>query len=246
MDKYLQKINLGGINFLAIDLTQELDERIQVFPGDPKPEKQIFSTFAETGYQHYIFKLGDHVFQPHADAPNHQNGHMQDKGIEIFNHQKYIFNSACLIDVSCYQNSEKHCGIRYLQKVTEKELLPWKNSIKKVGAVVVRTGYDKWLENHKKHNPQKIPYLSNDAAEFIASFPNINVFGIDSLTIDAIGNNFAHRMLTQRLLTLESLVHLDRIPIANAENFTLQTKPITIVGATGAPVVAYAYIREPG
>ena len=83
--------------------------------------------------------------------------------------------------------------------------------------------------------------MSPDAAKYIDSFTNLKVFGIDSITIDPVGVRVAHRTL-KRFMIVESLVHLSQIPENNRRNFDLQTSALRIVGATGGPVVAYAYI----
>ena len=91
-----KEIKSGKNKFLVIDLTEPLKEETEVYPGDPKPKKEVFSDIKQTGYQHHTYKLGDHNFHPHGDAPKHQNPEMQDKGFEIFG-LDYSFNSACLI-----------------------------------------------------------------------------------------------------------------------------------------------------
>lgn len=243
MNNEENRIQIEGIEYLAIDLTKPLKVDSEVFPGDPKPIRKVFSDIKKTGFEHYLWSIGDHNFQPHADAPKHQNIGLQDRGIEYFNKTGYIFNKALLIDLSDSANSKIISGIKYLLEVTREELLPFKESLKKVGAVLIRTGYDKWIESNKKHSPKDIPHLKKDAVEFLASFDNLKVIGIDSLTIDPIGSSFAHHNLTNSKLVIESLVNLYKIPKQNINNFTLQTKPLVIVGATGGPIMVYAYIK---
>ena len=206
--------------------------------------KEIFSEIESCGYEHYIHKIGDHNFQPHADAPKHQNNDTQEMGIEFFNKEEYIFNKSCLIDLSLSNDSEVYEDIKYLIKITKEHLKPFEEILEKVGAILLRTGYDKWLENNKKHNPKNIPYLDKDAVDFINSFPNIKVIGIDSLTIDFPGDHYAHNKFTKNKLVVESMVNLSKIPKENVLNFTLMTKPVVITGATGGPIIAYAFIKR--
>jgi kynurenine formamidase len=49
-------------------------------------------------------------------------------------------------------------------------------------------------------------------------------------------------MALKNTMILEALVHLHEIPVEHSMSFDLQTSPVRIVGATGGPVVAYAYI----
>jgi len=236
------EIQIEGKRFLVINLTQPLKLDTEVFPGDPKPARKIFSKINETGYEHYTHEIGDHSFQPHADAPKHQNSELQDSGIEVFNNFNNIFNKACLIDLSEF-SKEEHGDANHLIKIKKEHLIPFSENLKKVSAVIIRTGYDRILEENKEHTLDKLPSLNREAAEFLASFENLRVIGIDSLTIDPVGIHEAHNLLTKDKLVIESFVNLSEIPKENRNNFTLQTSPIMIVGSTGSPVVAYVYIK---
>lgn len=233
-------IKLGNHKYLVVNLTEPLTEEIEVYPGDPKPEKKVFSDINKTGYQHHTYRIGDHNFHPHGDAPKHQNPEMQDKGFEIFG-LDFCFNPACLVDLSGVPEAKEINGIKYLIKVGKKHLESFAKLFSQKKAVLIRTGYDKWLEANKPHNPENLPYFTKQAAEFIASFDNIKVVGIDSLTVDPVGIHDAHQILKNTLI-VESLVHLDEIPLEARDGFDLQTSPVEIVGATGGPIVAYAFV----
>ncbi len=239
--KTKREIKLGNDKYLVIDLTEPLKENVEVFPGDPRPKKNVFSEIKKTGYQHHIYQIGDHVFHPHGDAPKHQNLNSRNKGFEIYD-LDFCFNPACLIDLSKELEAKKLKGVKYLVKVERKHLEPYSRTISKKSALLIRTGYDKWLEKNNPHQPKNIPYLTKEAAEFVKSFRGIKVFGIDSITIDPPGIHDSHQVLKD-LLIVESLVHLDQIPLKSKENFDLQTSPVKILGATGGPIVAYAFIE---
>ncbi len=236
-----RRIRLGSSHYLVIDLTQPLDLDVEVYPGDPKPEKEIFSSISETGYEHHVYKLGDHNFHPHGDAPSHQNPELTEEGFEMFD-MAFCFNRACLIDLSGSEDSRPVDGVRYLTRVEKRHLEPFAERLAGVGAVLIRTGYDRWLESNRPHTPDAIPYLSGEAAGFIAAFDRIKVVGVDSITIDGVGSHDAHRALNTRLI-VESMVHLHDIPTDGRSRFDLQTTPVRIVGATGGPVVAYAFVE---
>lgn len=235
-----KEITIGRSRYLVVDLTEPLREDTEVYPGDPKPRKIVFSEIGKTGYQHHIYQLGDHNFHPHGDAPNHQNPELRDKGFEVFG-LEHCFNRAALVDLSSSPEAQEFDGIRYLVEVNRKHLEHVVPS--NVAAVVIRTGYDKWLEANRPHTPQNIPYLSKEAAGYLASLRNLKVVGIDSITLDACGRrepvHVAHKTLRDKLI-VESLVHLYDIP---KKIFDLQTSPVRIVGATGGPVVAYAFVE---
>jgi kynurenine formamidase len=243
MSKGSMETILGGTKFKIIDLSHPLDLDLEVYPGDPKLEREVFSDVVETGYGHLTHTVGDHMGHPHGDAPSHQNPELKDKGIEHW-YMNYFFNNAILIDLSSTREAQEFDGIRYLVEVNKEHLEKFNERLSQVGAVVIRTGYDKWLEDNREHTPENIPYLSKEAAEYIASFDNINVVGVDSLTIDPIGKHDAHWLLTKDKFVVESLVNLDQIPSEDRLNFDLQTSPFRIKGATGSPVVAHAFVKR--
>ncbi|MDD2889301.1 MAG: cyclase family protein [bacterium] len=234
-------IKLGNDRFKIINLTEPLRENVEVFPGDPKPKKKVFCSFEKESCRHNIYSLGDHNFHPHGDAPNHQNLQYKDRGFEFWS-LDFVFNKACLIDLSESKDSGNFDGIRYLKKINGKQIFPYIDKIGKNSALILRTGYDKWLESNRKHVPKNIPYIDKSAIDIISKFKGLKVIGTDSLTIDKIGENYAHRKFKDKMI-VECLVNLYSIPKKHRYSFYLQTSPIAIVGATGGPVLAYAYIQ---
>jgi kynurenine formamidase len=236
-----KKIKLGSQNFLVIDLTLPLSLNQEVYPGDSKPLRKIFTSMEETGIQHYIHEIGDHHFHPHGDAPNHQNPDRMDQGIEVFDID-YSFNPALMIDLTNNPAATTINGITFLKEITKEHLLPFASLLAEKGAVLFRTGYDKWVENNYPHKVELLPYFNEEAAKYLASFENIKVIGTDSLTVDPDGIQTAHRLFKDKFI-VESLVHLYVIPEENHNRFDLQTSPVRIVGATGGPVTAYAFVE---
>lgn len=220
-----KEIKIGNSRFLVIDLTEPLSEETEVYPGDPKPNKTVFSKIEENGYEHYVYSVGDHNFHPHGDAPKHQNQDMSKEGMEVYD-LGYCFNSACLIDLE---------GKKVIRK---EDLEPYTDIISKKGAIVIRTGYDRHLEANKPHKPEDLPYFDEEAADLIAGFKNLKVIGTDSITVDPAGVHYTHKRF-KNLLIVEGMVHLYEIP---TKEFYLQTSPVRIKGATGGPVVAYAFV----
>jgi kynurenine formamidase len=233
-------IRLGNAKFKIINLTEPLREDVEVFPGDPKPKKRVFCSFEKEKCLHNIYSVGDHNFHPHGDAPNHQNPQYKDRGFEFWN-LDFVFNKACMIDLAESKDSAKLDGIKFLKKITEEHILSYIDQIGKNSALILRTGYDKWLESNKRHIPSNIPYIDESAVDIISKFKKLKVIGTDSLTIDEIGKNCAHRKFKDKLI-VECLVNLYSIPQKYRGSFYLQTSPIAIVGATGGPILAYAYI----
>lgn len=223
----------------VVELHIKLEPGIPVYPGDPELKREVASDLKETGFGHFVHSLSDH-HGTHIDAPNHQNPDMVDKGVEVFDKPQFKFNKACLIDLSGSPEVEEVDGIKYLLKITEKHLEPYIDEMKKVGAVLIRTGYDKWFEAKKSHVAGKIPFLTKEAAALLAKLDGVNVIGIDSLTIDETGASEpvhdAHFALTKTKMIIESMVNLHKIP----KEFSLTSMPLIIKGATGCPVIVFA------
>ena len=236
-----KKIKLGGKNFLVVDLMQPLTLDQEGYPGDSRVKRKIFTDMKETGIHHYIHEIGDHHFHPHGDAPNHQNPELMDRGIEVFD-LDYSFNPAFIIDLSEDADAVETEGITFLTEITKEHLLPYASLLAEKEAVLFRTGYDQWTEKNLPHRVELLPFFNEEAAAYLASFENLKVIGTDSLTVDPDGVQTAHRLFKKKLI-VESLVHLYAIPKENHNHFDLQTSPIRIVGATGGPVTAYAFVE---
>jgi kynurenine formamidase len=237
-------IELGDRRYKVVDLTEPLKQNVAVYPGDPRPRKTVFAVYEQGGCRHHIYSLGDHNFHPHGDAPNHQNPEWPERGFETWD-LGYVFNKACLIDLSVAREAVERAGIRYLKVITAGHLAPYLARIKNGTALILRTGYDRWLEANRRHDPAGIPYLDKSAVELITKCRTLKVIGTDSLTIDKPGEHYAHRKFKDRLI-VECLVNLHAVPRKERMSFYLQTSPIAIVGATGGPILAYAYIPLTG
>jgi len=238
------KIILGDKPFLVISLSEPLNESTEVFPGDPSIVKKTYSDIDKTGYHHYVWEISDHSFHPHGDAPNHQNPELKHNGFDFFG-MDYFFNKAAMIDLSETDDSENKCAyedIEYHLRIEIHHLKEYEDIIKKRGAIIIRTGYDRVIESNKKHLLDKIPFLSAEAGKYLSHFDNLKVFGIDSLTVDFPGNHVVHQSL-KKCLIVESLVNLYSIPKNSQMEFDLQTSTISIEGATGGPVNAFAFIN---
>ncbi len=241
MAKKSKIITLGGSKFLVVDLTKTFTLDIEVYPGDPKPVRKIFTDIEKDCCHHYIHEFADHHFQPHADAPNHQNIELQHLGIETFG-LDYVFNSAFMIDLSGKKEAAEINGIKIFKEIKKEHLTPFNDQFSTKGAVVIRTGYDIWLENNLPHKLELIPYLTAEAAEYIASFENIKVVALDSISVDHPDTNVSHKILKEKMI-VESMVNLYGIPENARLDFDLETAPLKIKGATGSPVSAFAFIK---
>lgn len=230
---------IGGIPFQIIRLSKIIDLDTEPFPNDPEIKKSVVADMDKVGVQHNSYQVSDHIFRPHADAPNHQNPEAKNKGIEVYNTDDF-FNSACMVDLT--KNTSKisnHIKI----KIKKEDLIPFEKLIKEKNAIIIRTGYDKYIEANLKHSKDTIPFFTEDAAKYLSSFENIKVIATDSLTVDKPGYNISHQIFKNKLI-IEALVHLDKIPEKYTHDFDLETSIIQISGATGGAVSAFAFIRS--
>jgi len=242
MEKDYQIVSIGDVKFKVINLTEPVNENTEVYPGDPVIEKETVCTFEKNNCQYNSYKIGDHVFHPHGDAKKHHNPEYKNDGFEQWN-EKYFFNEALLIDLSSSGEATELNGIKYHKVISRKDIEHYEDLIYQKSALVIRTGYDKYIEQNYKHVLDDIPYFDISAGEYISKFENINVVAIDSLTVDKPGTNKVHRVLKEKLI-VESMVKLYKIPEEFINNFTLQTQPISIINSTGGPVVANAFLKE--
>ena len=214
------KVNIEGKELTVISLNNTLSNETEVFPGDPKPKTKIFSTI-DSGYEHHIQTFSDHNFQPHGDAPKHQT-----KGGISFDQipLEFEFNKALMITINEII-------------ITKEHIQPYLEKLNKVTAVILNTGYHKHLEQNLPHIPDKIPYLTKQAADLLNK-NNLKVIATDSLTVDSLNDHYAHQLFKDKLI-VESLINLNKL----LEEFTLQTSLLRIKDATGGPILAYAYIE---
>ncbi len=237
-------VNIGGRTVYVIDLTLTVGTETPVFPGDPDIAREVVSRIEDTGIEHYLHRLGDHVFVPHADAPNHQNPELKALGVEAYG-PEYEFNEAVVIDLADADEAQEVDSIRMLRTVDVAHLEPHADALRAMSAVVVRTGAELWRLSGRPFPPEAIPGFTAEAGAFLAGFENLRVVGTDSLTVDIfdplLPRHAVHQALKEKLI-VESLVHLHEIPEASRKRFLLQTALVKIHGATGCPVVARAWL----
>jgi len=210
-----------------VDLSLPIHEAMAVYPGDP--HVKIERLVSNTKELEIIIRTHHGT---HVDAPLHRK---MKKSLGEYSLDKFV-NPAVKIDLTPHSDTTRE-GVSYLRAVNRKHLEPYKDVIEKKGAVVIRTGYESLIQKGlvKKDD---IAYLTEDAGEFLTGLENLNVIGIDSLTIDKPkGGGKVHNMLLGKdIILLETLVNLESTP----EEFTLWCLPLAIKSADGSPCRAVA------
>jgi kynurenine formamidase len=216
-----------------IDLSQVVSETSLIYPGDTEAGGgfQLEETESmEKGGQvnGEAIKAGVHVLT-HLDSPGHQvrDGKMvQDYPLEKFVQQTLLIK---LIDK---------------KEIKKEDLKNYKDKIKNVGALLIRTGFDKIIERYEKDadfrqktkiSVNDLPRFTQDCAEWLSSFGNLELVGVDSLTV---GNKIVHNAFLQKDILLVEGLFLEKAP----ENFVLHCFPWKLKNVNGAPCRAIAII----
>ena len=210
-----------------VDLSLPIHEAMAVYPGDPRVK--IESLVSNTKELELVIRTHHGT---HVDAPLHRK---IEKSLDEYGLDKFV-NPAVKIDLTPKADTTRK-GVKYLQAVKREHLEPYKNIIGQKEAVVIRTGYGELIQKGlvEKDN---ISYLTEDAGQFLAGFENLNVVGIDSLTIDKpkSGGKVHNMLLKKDIILLETLVNLESAP----EEFTLWCLPLAIKNSDGSPCRAVA------
>ncbi len=212
-----------------VDLSQIVSETALIYPGDPGVTlEQVESMAKGDNVNGEVVKAGVHVLT-HVDAPGHQieGG----KSLGAYPLEKFV-QKALLVTLAGKK------------EVKKEDLEPYQDKIKDIGALLIRTGFDKIIERYEKDAAFRqetkitvadLPKLSQDCAKWLAGFDNLNLLGIDSLTV---GDKTIHSALLQKdILLVEGLF------LANApENFLFCCLPWKLKNVNGAPCRAAAII----
>ena len=216
-----------------IDLSQVVSETSLIYPGDIEAGagfqlKEIESMERGGKFNGEAIKAGVHILT-HLDSPGHQvrGGKLvQDYPLEKFVQQ------ALLIEV--LNKTE----------IKKEDLEPYQDKIKKAGALLIRTGFDKIIERYEKDadfrqktkiSVSDLPQFTQDCAEWLSGFGNLELVGIDSLTV---GNKIIHSAFLEKDILLVEGLFLEKAP----ENFVLHCFPWKLKNVNGAPCRAIALI----
>jgi len=212
-----------------IDLSQTVSETSLTYPGDPIFElEQIESMEKGASHNSEAIKAGVHVLT-HLDSPGHQipGG----KLIGDYPLEKFV-QPAILIKI---------LGKKIIEKT---DLEPYQNEISQTKALLIRTGFDIIMERYErdadfrqktKISVSDLPKFTQDCAEWLSTFGNLELVGVDSLTV---GNKQVHSAFLQKDILLLEGLFLEKAP----ENFVLHCFPWKLKLVNGAPCRAAALI----
>jgi arylformamidase len=209
-----------------VDLTQEIDECIQVFPGSPRVSLLQWSNYETHKFASEAIFCSTHV-GTHIDAPYHFN--MSGSTVEKISLEKLIVQDKIKV-------------LKIEKKDDEKiEIDDLKNhEIMENDSILINTNWSKNKDLDKYFSNS--PGLSKAAANYLAEI-KINLIGIDSPNIDpATDNEFSsHKIFSEsNILVIENLMNLDKL--LNSR-FTLIALPLKLKNCSGAPIRAVAILN---
>lgn len=208
-----------------VDLTQEIDECIQVFPGSPRVSLLQWSNYETHKFASEAIFCSTHV-GTHIDAPYHFD--MSGSTVEKISLEKLIVQDKIKV-------------LKIEKKDDEKiEIDDLKNhEIMENDSILINTNWSKNKDLDKYFSNS--PGLSKAAANYLAEI-KINLIGIDSPNIDpATDNEFSsHKIFSKsNILVIENLMNLDKL--LNSR-FTFIALPLKLKNCSGAPVRAIAIL----
>lgn len=206
-----------------IDLTQEIDESTQVFPGSPKVSLLQWSNYESHKYASEVIFCSTHI-GTHIDAPYHfKRGGCTVESISL---DKLIVRDKIKV-------------LRIEKKDDEKiEIDDLDNQqIMENDSILINTDWSKYKNMDKYFT--KSPGLSKAAAEYLAKI-KINLVGIDSPNIDPASDRefSSHKIFSEsNTPILENLTNLDKLL---NKKFTLIALPLKLKNCSGSPIRAVA------
>jgi arylformamidase len=206
------------------DLSQTIENSMTYYPGDPKvdifPAKVLSSPWRVSELH-----LGSHT-GTHIDAASHYIE--QGWTIDQYPLQRFLVPGMVVpLD-----------GLPADQAIESSCLGPYLERLPKGGAVVIRTGWDRYWkqELYLRH-----PYLAPSAAGALAS-AGIGLLGIDALNVDStfLETKHVHEILLgKNILIVENLKSLSQLQAGKIYQFSFL--PLALHGLDGSPVRAVAW-----
>jgi len=214
-----------------IDLTQVMNDKINVYPGTPGPKFEEFNTIEKDGFAELNITMVSHT-ATHIDAPCHILKNT--KSLDKFPIDKFMGKA---IVIPC--QNKKEINLKYLQTFEDK--------ISGIDFILFFTGWQyKWnSENYFDESPTP----TKEAAMWLTKF-KLKGIGIDAFSVDKIvpaqivtSENLPNHyiLLDKEILLIENLTNIDKLP---DHPFLFQCLPLKVENADGSPVRAIAKIND--
>lgn len=207
-----------------IDLSHTISPGMPVYPGDDPPVITNRAAIDEDGFVEKSITLGSHV-GTHIDAPAHIIPHsltLDRMPIERF------VGQGSIIDLT---------GLKY-PGIDVSFLKPHETLFKTSEFILFYTGWGRFWGQEKYF--RDYPLLSIEAALWIRSF-GLKGIGVDALSVDEVeaADLPIHKILLERMLIIENLTNLDKLP---KTGFIFSCLPLKLENADASPIRAVAII----
>ncbi|KAH8996842.1 putative cyclase [Lactarius akahatsu] len=245
----MRKASLMAETFLMgatlIDLTQPVDWKVPVYPGDPPFSSQQFCSVDKDGYSVHALSCSSHV-GTHIDAPSHfiADGATIDQLLP----SAFIL-PALVLDVS--HKKDREC-------ISWDSVEPVADRICPGTAVLFHTGWSRHWDDATRYFDH--PWLAADVAERLVAL-GARLIGTDTMSPDQspmVGPSAGdgdcapdfgvHRtILGAGGLIVENLTNLDSLLGTGPDTEVIvSVLPLRIAGCDGSPVRAVAWLQSRG
>jgi kynurenine formamidase len=227
---------------ILIDLSRDIETKMQVLPNHPSVVVTPFSTHDEVreadGYKFssatMAIVMGDHA-GTHVDAPKHFNADPAAKGIDQMPLENFFTEAVCL-DLS-HKPLKSDISIADLEKAIEVAGV----EIKPKDTVLLHMDFYRRTAGTPAFITD-FPGLTKESATWLGK-KGITQFGVEAVSPGRTGrSNFeVHHVCRDLGFThIEGLVNLDKV--VGKGRFKFIGFPIKIKGGTGAPIRAVAWL----
>ncbi|KAH9072756.1 putative cyclase [Lactarius deliciosus] len=226
-----------------IDLTQPVDWKVPVYPGDPPFSSQQSCSVDKDGYSVHAISCSSHV-GTHIDAPSHFIA--DGATIDQFLPSAFIL-PALVLDVS--HKKDREC-------ISWDSVEPVADRIRPGTAVLFHTGWSRHWDDATRYFDH--PWLAADVAERLVAL-GVRLIGTDTMSPDqspmvgpSTGDgapDFGVHMtiLGAGGLIVENLTNLDSLLGAGpGTEVIVSVLPLRITGCDGSPVRAVAWLQSRG
>lgn len=206
------------------DLTHEIRNGMQIFPGDPDISIQPGLIHDADYCKVDRLVLNSHT-GTHIDAPQH----FIDKGKVLTDYPIDKFTGkGVLLDFSFKKENEA---------IALSDVEPYLGRLKSCDAAVLKTGWSQYFGTEQYLNH---PYVSREAAEALVQ-AGIDIVGVDFLNVDPTTWEAweAHPVfLSNDVLIVENLTALDALD--TSKEYLFDFFPLKTANADGSPIRAVA------
>ena len=212
---------------MLIDMTHTITQEIPIFPGTPAPALAPACTLTRNGFRETLLTLSSHT-GTHMDAPAHllQDGRtLDDMPMSQFS------GRATVLDVS-----------QEGPVITEEFLRANYEAIHCADFILFYTGWeDRWGTEGFLEDAFPVP--DEAAARYLLS-RGLKGVGTDAISIDRMSDS---HLPIHHILLKDSVVSIENLclkKVRGRKNFLFFALPLKFKDADGAPVRAFAELRE--